>query len=327
MVSIIVINFNGLKNDFLPKCLSSLTKQTYKSLEIIVVDNASSDDSVQYIVQNFPNIILIRNQENVGFCQGNNIGYEKVNGKYVLFANNDTVFQEDSIEKLVFAIELDNQIGMVSPKLVRPSSNDQDFQILDSTGLLLLDNLMLRDRGFGEMDTGQYDEAVFLFAPCGASGFFRRDVLETIKNKCGELWDEDFIAYYEDGDLAWRIHQEGWKCLYFPEAIVIHHRGGSSSSNFFDKPISFKVHTIKNRYLMLIKNVSKNIVLNQWTILIRQEILIWGYLILRPRLLFTVLQTLLKKIPIAIKKRKLIKPKTGKESLIVFEIEPLENFS
>jgi GT2 family glycosyltransferase len=324
MVSVIIVNFNGLNNDFLPSCLHSLTQQNYPSLQIIVVDNASSDGSADYVANHFPNIILVKNPENVGFCRGNNIGFAYATGKYVMFVNNDTVLAKDCIGKLCYAIELKPDIGMVAPKLIRPSINDKVPPLLDSAGLLLQKNLLLRDRGFGEFDFGQYEEAAYLFAPCGAAAFFRKDVLEAVSRQCnGELWDEDFVAYYEDGDLAWRVRHKGWKCLYFPQAIVIHYRGGSSASAFFDKPFAFKVHTIKNRYLMLLKNASLWLIITQVLHLLRQEILIWGYLCLHPRLFIVIVRTLVDTLPGAFKKRKLIKPKTGKESLVVFDIEPL----
>lgn len=324
MVSVIIVNFEGLKNSFLPNCLHSLTQQTYKHLQIIIVDNASTDGSADYVANQFPNVVLIRNQENVGFCRGNNIGFEQAVGKYVLFANNDTILSENCIEMLQCAIELDPRIGMIAPKLIRPPDSDMTSHLLDSAGLLLQKNLLLRDRGFGEPDFGQYEEATFLFAACGAAAFFRRDVLELARHQCGgELWDEDFIAYYEDGDLAWRIQQKGWKCLYFPQAVITHHRGGSSASAFFDKPLLFKAHTIKNRYLMLVKNASLQLIANQAIHLLWQEMLVWGYLLLHFRQMFTVLSMLFNTLPAAFQKRRLIKPKTGKDSLIVLHIEPL----
>lgn len=325
MVSIIVLNFNGLKNNFLPQCLNSLSKQTYKLLQIIVVDNASTDDSVKYVEEEFPNVLMIKNRQNLGFCRGNNIGFEKAIGDFVLFANNDTFFSEICIEKLLQAIEQMPQVGMIAPKLIRLLPDNHEPQIIDSAGLLLLNNFMLRDRGFGELDRDQYCEPMFLFAPCGAAAFFRKKALETVRQKCGELWDEDFVAYYEDGDLAWRIHQEGWKCLYLPEAVIVHYRGGSSPHNFFRKPFDFKVHTIKNRYLMLIKNASLKLIIKQWYPLLHQELLVWGYMVLHPNLLIAVVKALYKNIPTAVKKRQLIKPKVGRDSLLIFQQKPVRN--
>lgn len=323
MVSVIIVNFNGLNNDFLPNCLHSLSQQNYLSLQIIVVDNASTDGSADYVANHFPSIALIKNRENVGFCRGNNIGFAYATGKYVLFVNNDTVLAKDCIDQLCYAIELKPDIGMVAPKLIRPSINDKVPPLLDSAGLLLQKNLLLRDRGFGEPDSGQYEEAAFLFAPCGAAAFFRKDVLEAISRQCnGELWDEDFVAYYEDGDLAWRVQQQGWKCLYFPQAVIIHYRGGSSAYSFFNKPFAFKVHTIKNRYLMLLKNASLRLIATQAVHLLPQEIFIWGYLCLHPRLFIAVARALVNTLPGAFKKRKLIQPKTREESLVVLNIEP-----
>jgi len=290
IVSVIILNFNGMKNNFLPNCLQSLVQQTYHYLQIIVVDNASSDESVFYVEQNFPDVLLIKNGVNLGFCRGNNIGYHHATGEFILFLNNDTILMPDSIEKLVLAINLHPLIGMVSPKLLRPQLKNTNFHVLDSAGLMLRNDFTLRDRGFGEYDTGQFDESQHIFAPCGAAAFYKRDTLESIQED-GQVWDENFEAYYEDGDLAWRAHRRGWKCVYYPSAVVVHHRGGSSSHNFFSKPMQFKVHTIKNRYLLISKNASlKHIILHSpW--LFCRELLIWGYLFLNPRLMIKVINS------------------------------------
>ena len=327
LTSVIVLNYNGMGNDYLPKCIRSLCKQTYPYLEIIVVDNASQDDSCQYLRQNFSDVKLVQLEKNFGFCQGNNEGYRESTGEFVLFANNDTVFAPNNIELLVRTLHDFPEAGMASAKLLRPLTQDslKDRRI-DSAGLMLQKNLTLRDRGYFILDEGQYDEKAYIFAPCGAAAFYRRSALETVLEN-GKVWDEDFFAYYEDGDLGWRLQNMGWSCVYVPTAVVEHYRGGSSPSAFFKKPLTFKVHTIKNRYLMLFKNAPFPILFkNLWSLLM-QETFIWGYLLLHPKLLYTLVRSLTKTIPRALKKRqnsRFSNKSTAKgNSQFLFEAHPL----
>lgn len=323
MVSVIVLNFNGLKNSYLPRCLHSLINQTYRLMQIIVVDNASTDGSIAYVENEFPDIVLVKNRKNLGFCQGNNKGYLISTGSFVLFANNDTVFAPDCIELLVKATLIAPNIGMASAKLLRPFPNGTDTnRRIDSAGLMLKKTFTLRDRGYFLLDEGQYDDFAYLFAPCGAAAFYRRSALETVIAN-GQVWDEDFFAYYEDGDLGWRLQNNGWRCIYVPTAIVEHHRGGSSPSSFLKKPSIFKLHTIKNRYLMLIKNASLSIITRNFWWFIKQEVLIWGYLLIHPKLLFKLVKALYKTIPRALKHRQQVHFLFKKSSSFLFRAYPL----
>ncbi len=302
LVTVIILNYNGMQHSYLPDCLSSLVNQTYRQIEIVVVDNASSDDSLSLIEVGFSDVILVKNEENLGFCRGNNLGLMAASGEIVLFANNDTVFQPDCVEKLVIAMQSNPQIGVVSAKLIRPSSPTSP-PLLDSAGLLLRQDLTLRDRGFAEQDMGQFDQPAYLFSACGAAMCLRRDAIESVLHEDGTLWDETFFAYYEDGDLGWRLRNQGWVCYYEPAAVIVHHRGGSSPPTFFNKPPRFQMHTVKNRYLMIIKNASWPLILKQLSRLLVKECLIWGYILLHPRLAWATVRELIKTVPIARRRR------------------------
>lgn len=293
-ISIIILNYNGMSHNYLPDCLYSLSQQIVSATQIIVVDNASKDDSAVFVATHYPHVQWVQNLHNVGFCKGNNIGYSYAVGEYVLFANNDVVFHATALQQLVNAMQNWPQAGMIAPKLIRPNSG-----LLDSAGLQLRRDFTLRDRGFGEADQQQFEHPTWLFAPCGAAAFFRRGVLEAVYQRDGMVWDEQFFAYYEDGDLAWRIQNMGWKCLYEPTAVIEHHRGGSSPPTFFNKPTVFQVHTIKNRYLMIMKNAPLLLVLRNLPYVLVREILIWGYLVLHPQLLVDVWRVLWRTLPTA----------------------------
>lgn len=308
VVSVIVLNYNGLQDNYLPLCLDSLIHQTYPAVQIIVVDNASKDHSLEYIASHYPKIEVLRNPENYGFCLGNNLGYQFANGDYILFANNDTIFAPDCFEKLVRAAKTSIDIGAVSPKLVRPLTDCRIGRILDSAGLTMRRDFTLIDRGIGKIDLGQFDTPVYLFGVCGAAAFFTREAIEAARHVEGDVWDIDFEYYFEDGDLAWRLQNLGFRCLYCPEAIVEHYRGGSAASTFFNKSLPFKVHTIKNRYLMMVKNITAGLFWRHLPFILAREILIWGYLILHPDLFVKVFEALRVTIPSAYSKRKRLRP-------------------
>lgn len=302
VVSVIILNYNGIINQHLPDCLASLYQQTYPQIEIIVVDNASTDESNHFIETHYPQIALIKNQQNAGFCQGNNLGYAQATGKFIFFLNNDTITAPNCIEQLVVMAKRYPQAGVCSPKLTRPSTIPAPSQQIDSAGLLLCRDLKLRDRGFSVTDEGQFEQPAFLFAACGAALFIRREAAETVLAN-GRLWDETFFAYYEDGDLCWRLQNKGWRCLYVPTAVIIHKRGGASPANFFRKPPVYQVHTIKNRYLMIIKNAPLSLLLRQFPFLFIREMAIWGFLVLHPKLLVNVIRALRQTVPFAFRHR------------------------
>lgn len=294
VVSVIILNYNGVANDHLPDCLASLAAQSHPALQIIVVDNASSDNSVDFIQSHYPHITLIQNQTNLGFCRGNNVGFAQATGEFLFFLNNDTLVQPDCIGQLLQAAAQYPQAGLFSPKLQRPlppHSPPSAAPLIDSAGLLLRRDLTLRDRGFSTPDQGQFQQPAFLFAVCGAALFIRSSLAHALAVD-GRLWDEAFFAYYEDGDLSWRAQNAGWRCLYWPTAVVIHKRGGASPASFFQKPAIYQLHTIKNRYLMLLKNGSWRLLWPQLPYILLRELLIWGYLALHPRRLWATLQAL-----------------------------------
>lgn len=217
LVSVIIANYNG--RIFLEKCLTSLSRQTYISTEIIIVDNGSTDDSVDYIKKEFPSVRLIVCRENLGFAKGSNIGIRESKGEMVATLNNDTEVVPEWIESLVDVMNSDKNIGMCASKMLFMKNRD----IINSTGLCMSRSGACWDRGMSEYDNGQYDTIEDIFGPCAGAAMYRRVMLEEIG-----LFDEDFCAYMEDTDLAIRGRLAGWKCLYVPDAIVYHIHGGTA---------------------------------------------------------------------------------------------------
>lgn len=217
LVSIIVVNYNGL--NFLKRCLSSLLIQTYQDIEIILVDNGSTDDSVTYVGKEFPSVRIIINEENFGFAKGNNIGIKEARGELVATLNNDTEASPGWIEELVKVIYSNKYTGMCSSKILLM----RDHDIIDSTGICMSRSGACWDRGMSEKDVGQYENVEDIFGPCACAAMYRKSMLQEIG-----LFDEDFCAYMEDVDLAFRGRLACWKCLYVPKAIVYHVHGGTA---------------------------------------------------------------------------------------------------
>jgi GT2 family glycosyltransferase len=215
VISVVVLNFNG--KHYLDRCLSSLRDQTYEDLEIIVVDNSSSDGSVEYLRERFPWVRVVTNEANLGFAGGTNRGILQARGEYILTLNNDTWADISFVERLAKPMKADGAVGMCASKMLFPGGR------INSTGICLSRSGAAWDRGMFEEDRGQYDLEVDVFGPCAGAALYRKEMLDEIG-----LFDEDFFMFMEDVDLAFRGRLAGWKCLYVPEAWVCHIHGGTA---------------------------------------------------------------------------------------------------
>jgi len=215
IISVIIVNFNGKK--FLEDCIESLYGQSYKNLEIIIVDNGSSDTSIEYLRSSHPGLIIIENSSNLGFAGGANIGIRTARGSFILTLNNDTWSDCHCIERLLAGMKSDDRIGMCATKMLFPDTR------INSAGICISRSGAAWDRGMFEEDTGQYNMQEEIFGPCAGAALFRKAMLDEIG-----LFDEDFFLYMEDVDLAMRGQLAGWKCLFVPEAVVYHYHGGTA---------------------------------------------------------------------------------------------------
>jgi GT2 family glycosyltransferase len=241
---------------FLPACIESLRKQTYRALEVIIVDNASTDDTKQVLATVARDGRVIHNQTNVGFAAAQNQAARGAVGDWLLSLNSDVVLSPGFIASLVAAGEADPKVGMVCGKLLRwdPQGTPEFTQIIDSTGIYFLPNLRHLDRGAGEPDLKQYEQTEYVFGATGAAALYRRSMVDDISVE-GEFFDEQFFAYREDADLAWRAQLMGWKCLYTPAAVGWHVRRVTPERRN-ELPHEINWHSVKNRFLMRAKNIS-----------------------------------------------------------------------
>ncbi|NJD54175.1 MAG: glycosyltransferase family 2 protein [Candidatus Methanoperedens sp.] len=219
-VSIIVLNWNG--KQYLETCLSSLVRQTYKNIEIIFVDNGSSDGSIDFVRNKFPGIVISGHTTNLGFAEGVNSGIRISKGEFIATINNDAQADENWVNNLVRVIESDPGIGCCASKMMRY----YDRNIIDSAGIVIYQNGNAYDRGREEKDTGQYDKMEEIFGSCAGAAIYRREMLDEIG-----LFDKEYFAYFEDVDLSFRMHLFGWKCIFAPDAIVYHMHSATAKSS------------------------------------------------------------------------------------------------
>ncbi len=271
----------------LEACLESVFRQNYPALEFIIVDNASTD-ATRGLLKRFENRArVIYNENNLGFAAGMNQAIKEAGGAWLLSLNPDVLLSPDFISKLVAAGEADPNVGTVCGKLLRwkPGHDPERTQVIDSTGIYFLCNLRHMDRGEEELDRGQYDRPEYVMGATGAAALYRRTMVEDVSVE-GEFFDEDFFAYREDADIAWRAQLLGWSCLYTPTAVAWHVRR-VTPARFQELPDFINRHSIKNRFLMRAKNVSLALYLRLLISITMRDILILGYCLLRKRTLLT----------------------------------------
>lgn len=271
-ISITIVTYNSAP--FISKCLRHVLNQDHSNLEIIVVDNGSSDATLAELQPFASRIRVVPNRENVGFAAGQNQAIAMSSGDWVLTLNPDVRLTSDFVSKAVAAGECNRSIGSVSGKLLRmnPDFGVPKGKIIDSTGIYFTPALRHFDRGSGEPDTRRYDEFEYVFGVTGAAALYRRQMIQEVSIE-GEFFDADFFAYREDADLAWRAQLLGWKCLYAPNAVAYHVRN-VLPSNRRGLAAAVNMHSVKNRFLMRIKNITADLYLRHFFAITSRDILV-----------------------------------------------------
>jgi GT2 family glycosyltransferase len=260
-LSAVVVSWNSAR--FLPDCLDSLASQKDVQVEVIVVDNGSTDGSADIVRRERPSVTLIETKENRGFCAANNTGLGAAGRGAVLFVNPDVVLDPAFCARAVSALDTDPRIGIVGGRLLR-----FDRTTIDSAGQFMTRSRRVLDRGYGGPDGPGMGSAGYVFSVCGAAMLCRRETIEDI-SVCGELFDESFFAFSEDFDIGWRARLAGWRAWYEPEAVGYHYRGGSEDGSgagrrlpaLLRRPRPLRFHILKNRWLTMLKNDAASSVL------------------------------------------------------------------
>ncbi len=222
-VAVVILNWNG--RHYLEQFLPSVVASAYSNLEICVGDNASTDDSVQFLKKNYPQISLIQNDQNYGFAGGYNRVLAQVDAEYVVLLNSDVEVEKNWINPVIELLESNLQIAAAQPKLL--SYRDKNsFEYAGAAGGFIdyLGYPFCRGRIFDtvEKNEGQYDQASEIFWASGAALFIRKKAWDEVKG-----FDEDFFAHMEEIDLCWRLKNRGYQIWYCPEACVYHVGGGT----------------------------------------------------------------------------------------------------
>jgi GT2 family glycosyltransferase len=281
LVSALIVTFNSAK--YLPACLAALAAQDYSPLEIVVIDNASTDGSGELLHSSVAATRVELNPRNAGFAAGQNQAIRIARGEWLLCLNPDTVLSRDFVSQLVRDASLGPRIGAACGKLLRCSfSGDgrvERSNLIDSTGIYFQPNLRHLDRGSEQPDTGQFQRTEYVFGATAAAALFRRSMVEDISPE-GEFFDEEFFAYREDADTAWRAQILGWKCIYNPAAVAWHERRVTPGRRE-QLPLAINWHSVKNRFLMRAKNISFGLYAHLFFPASARDLMIVGYAYLR----------------------------------------------
>lgn len=251
LVTMLVPNYNGEK--YLKSCLNSLLATDYPNFRVIVVDNGSTDNSVEFIKKNYPTVRMIRNNENLGYARAINVAMESVESEYVVFLNNDIIVESNWLRQLMLYMNSIKKVAAANPKILFLHNKE----VINSAGGSCDIYGVGWNRGNGEIDRGQYDAVKEVFYVNGAALLTKKDVWEDVGS-----FDERYFLYGEDLDWCWRARTKGYKILYVPSAKIYHQWRGSGGSmiKFLEKHwlASFlknysleTIFTLAPRYLVL----------------------------------------------------------------------------
>jgi GT2 family glycosyltransferase len=262
LLSIIIPNWNGARH--LPTCLNSLRRQTYPYIEVIVVDNASTDESPALVQRDYPEVKLIRLNENQGLTGGVNRGIQLARGEVIAPLNNDTEAAPGWAEALVTALLDHPDAGMAASKMLLFDRRDTLHSAGDAYGV---DGIPV-NRGVWQPDHRQFDGDEYVWGGCGGAVAYRRAMLDDIG-----LFDEDLFMYCEDVDLNWRAQLAGYRCVFAPQAVVYHHlsaTGGGEIASFY---------TGRNTMWVLVKNYPGELLRRHWRAVVGAQLSIaWAAL-------------------------------------------------
>lgn len=236
-VSLILVNWNG--RPFLPACLSSLLQSDYPDFDVLVVDNASSDDSVQFVRQTFPQVEVYESGQNLGYGAGGNIGLRRAAGRLAVVLNADLVVSPDWLRRLILPMLEDETIGIAGCKMYYPGGR----RLQHAGGYITYPQALPGHYGLNEQDNGQCDERRDVDYVIGAALAVRRETLDRIG-----LFDEGFFMYFEDVDLCARARRAGYRVVYVPDATLIHVE--SAVANKGSLAYFRHIHTSRWRFLL-----------------------------------------------------------------------------
>jgi GT2 family glycosyltransferase len=274
-VSVTIVTHNS--RQYIDACLRCVFQQTHLPVEIVVVDNASTDGTREILARFGGRIRVMLNDRNAGFAAAQNQAIAATSSDWALVLNPDATLLPDFIERLLEgAAQLDAKVGTVCGRLL---SNGRDLKppdrpLIDSTGIYFTPAMRHFDRGWHEPDDGRYRQMEYVFGASGAAALYRREMIADISEQ-DNFFDPDFFAYREDADVAWRSQLLGWRCLYVPDAVGYHVRS-VLPGNRLAVPAAVNMHSVKNRFLMRVKNATGGLYRRFWLPATLRDLLVVG---------------------------------------------------
>ncbi len=280
-VSVTIVTYNSGR--FIKRCLESVLAQKYSPKEIIVIDNASTDGTIDILEQFEDRCKIVYNDENIGFAAAQNQGIRLSQGEWVLTLNPDVLLLPSFIESMVESGQMHPRIGTVCGKLlaILATFDLPDKPLVDSTGIYFTPMMRHLDRGSQEVDNGHYLNHEYVFGATAAAALYRREMIDDISVE-GEFFDEEFFVYREDADVAWRAQLYGWRCIYTPHARGYHVRNVLPGNRRALPPV-INMHSVKNRFLMRIKNMTPDLYRKNWLSITVRDLVVVGCCLVRER--------------------------------------------
>ena len=262
--SVIIVSYNS--REYLSGCLPSLIPSLGQQDEIIIVDNASSDNTSSWLIQYYPKIHLIRSNRNLGYAGGNNLGAKHAHGKYLVFLNPDTIVDEHWLDSLVNVLDNNSEAGLATPKILLL----QNPQTINTCGNDVHISGITLCRGMNQ-PASCYSKQEGVSAVSGAAFAIRTDLFNTLGG-----FDESFFMYMEDTDLSWRARLHGAQCIFVPNSLVHH----AYNLQFGTEKVFYQE---RNRYMLLIKTLKAPTLILLTPVFVLSELISWGFAILRDR--------------------------------------------
>jgi GT2 family glycosyltransferase len=299
-----IATFNS--DRYIRPCLQAVFAQQGVALEVVVVDNASTDNTRKILKEFKGRIRKILCSRNLGFAEAQNHAIAASTAEWVLTLNPDVLLEPDFIRTLVAAGELDPGAGTVCGKLlsIGPGFVPLPEDRIDSTGIFFTPAMRHFDRGWRDPGATYSGGMEYVFGASAAAALFRRRMIDDIQVE-GSFFDPDFFVYREDADVAWRAQLLGWRCIYTPAATAWHVRS-VTPGNRRAVPAAINMHSVKNRFLMRIKNATPGVCRRCWPSMIARDLVVFGASIVWEPSSFKAFWLVFQCLPRALRHRRMI---------------------